>query len=414
MAIAYDVLIVGAGHAGVQTAIALSAGGYEGSIGLISDESVASYERPPLTKGYLTGSVLVEDLSFRQDDWWSGSGIHRVLGSRATSVDPASKSVSLEDGATIGYGTLVWAAGGEARRIPVAGADLNGVQVLRKLADAEQLKHEIAHGARRAVVIGGGYIGLESAASLRTLGLEVTVVEALDRLLARVTGEVVSEYVRARHEREGVEVILGDGIAAILADDGRTTGVELTSGRVLEADVVIVGIGLVPSIEPLAVAGAAVGNGVEVDELCRTSLPDVYAIGDCASFQSRFTTQDRLRLESVQNANDQAKTVAHAILGDARPYDAVPWFWSHQYDDKLQTAGILVGYDEEIVRGTPESGKFSVVYLRNNVVAAVDAINNVRDYAQARGLVGATISGQREGLADPAVPLKSFAVPVLS
>ena len=403
----FDVLIVGGGHAGVQTAVLLNAAGYAGSIGLVGDESVAPYERPPLTKGYLSASVPVEDLSFRTDDWWAESGIHRILGRRVESIDAAAHAVALDDGGTIGYGTLVWAAGGEARRLPVPGADLEGVLVMRKLGDADKLKQSLA-SARKAVVIGGGYIGLESAASLRTLGLEVTVVEALDRLLARVTGQEVAEYVRTQHERAGVEIVLGDGISEITGADGHATGVVLTSGRTLDADIVLVGVGLVPNIEALALAGAEVDNGVLVDGLCRTSLPDVFAIGDCASFQSRFTPHGRLRLESVQNANDQAKVVAGVITGTPQEYDAVPWFWSHQYEDKLQTAGILVGYDSTVVRGDPASGKFSVVYLRGDTVAAVDAINNTRDYAQGKQLIGATVSADRAVLADPAVALKSF------
>ncbi|MGM7775795.1 NAD(P)/FAD-dependent oxidoreductase [Arthrobacter sp. KNU-44] len=404
----FDVLIVGGGHAGVQTAVLLNAAGYAGSVGLVGDESAAPYERPPLTKGYLSSGIPVEDLSFRTDDWWAGSGIHRILGRRVESVDAAAHTVCLDDGRTIGYRMMVWAAGGEARRLRVPGADLEGVMVVRKLDDADKLKRALA-GARKAVVIGGGYIGLESAASLRTLGLEVTVVEALDRLLARVTGNEVAEYVRAQHERAGVEIILCDGISEIVGMDGHATGVVLTSGLMLEADIVLVGIGLIPNIEALALAGAEVGNGVLVDRLCRTSLPDVFAIGDCASFPSRFTPDDRLRLESVQNANDQAKVVAGVITGAPQEYNAVPWFWSHQYDDKLQTAGILAGYDATVVRGDPASGKFSVIYLRGDTVAAVDAINNTRDYAQGKRLIGVTVSADRASLADRTVALKSFA-----
>ncbi|WP_173922379.1 NAD(P)/FAD-dependent oxidoreductase [Agromyces sp. Marseille-P2726] len=403
----YDVVVVGAGHAGTQLVFALTAGGFTGSIALIGDEVATPYERPPLTKGYLADETLSEDLAFRSESWWAGSNVERHLGTRVVAVDAEAHTVTTEDGGAIGYGTLVWSAGGEARRLPVPGADLDGVHVVRKLSDAERVKQRLGT-IKNAVVIGGGYIGLETAASLRKLGVNVTVVEALERLLQRVTGEDVAAYIKARHEREGVDILLGTGVSELIGDAGHVTGVRLSSGRELPADLVVVGIGLVPNVSQLADAGAEVGNGVLVDKLCRTSLPDVYAIGDCASFESDWVPGDRLRLESVQNANDQAKTVANAILGDPKPYDALPWFWSHQYDDRLQTAGVLTGYDAPVLRGDPASGKFSVVYLRGNTVAAVDAINNVKDYAQAKALIGRTVLPGDPRLADPSVPLKSF------
>lgn len=403
----YDVVVVGAGHAGTQLVFALTAGGFSGSIALIGDEVATPYERPPLTKGYLADETLSEELAFRSESWWAGSDVERHLGTSVVAIDPDARTVTTEDGGTIGYGTLVWSAGGEARRLPVPGAELDGVHVVRKLSDAEHVKSRLA-SIRTAVVIGGGYIGLETAASLRKLGIRVTVVEALERLLQRVTGEDVAQYIKARHEREGVEFLLGTGVTELVGRDGHVTGVRLSTGEELPADLVVVGIGLIPNISQLADAGADVGNGVLVDELCRTSLPDVYAIGDCASFASDWVPGDRLRLESVQNANDQAKTVAHAILGDPQPYNALPWFWSHQYDDRLQTAGVLTGYDAAVCRGVPASGKFSVVYLRGSTVAAVDAVNNVKDYAQSKSLIGKNVVADDPRLADPAVPLKDF------
>jgi 3-phenylpropionate/trans-cinnamate dioxygenase ferredoxin reductase subunit len=405
----YDIVVVGAGHAGSQLVFGLKAGGFTGSIALIGDEIAAPYERPPLTKGYLADDALADELPFRDEAWWAGSDVDRHLGTAVVAVDPEKHTVTTQDGGTIGYGTLVWAAGGEARRIPVPGADLDGVHVVRKLSDAEHLKRRIPT-TTNAVVIGGGYIGLETAASLRKLGIEVTVVEALERLLQRVTGEHVADFVKKRHEREGVEILLGTGVSEIVGDGASVKGVRLSDGREIPADLVIVGIGLVPNVSQLAEAGAEVANGVLVDELCRTTLPDVYAIGDCASFESDWVPVDRLRLESVQNAHDQAKTVAQAILGRAEPYTALPWFWSHQYDDRLQTAGVLTGYDSSILRGDPADGKFSVVYLRGDVVAAVDAINNVKDYAQGKGVIGKTISPGDPRLTDPSVPLKSLIV----
>lgn len=403
----YDVLIVGAGHGGSQVAAALAAGGYQGTVGLVGDEVAAPYERPPLTKGYLAGDVLSADLAFRSEDWWAASSIERTLGATVVSVDADAREVALEDGGTIDYGTLVWAAGGEARRLTVPGADLRGVNVIRKLGDAEHVKRSL-DVARRAVVVGGGYIGLEAAASLRRKGVDVTVVETLERLLMRVTGEEIANYIQERHDREGVEILLGETVTEMVGADGQVTGVGLASGRVLDADLVIVGIGLVPNVGPLEQAGAEVGNGVHVDDYCRTTLPDVYALGDCASFVSEFAGSQRIRLESVQNANDQAKVVAGAILGDLKAYRAVPWFWSHQYDDRLQTVGVLAGYDETVVRGDFATAKFSVVYLRGGAVAAVDCVNNVRDYAQAKAIIGRAAPASRSRLADPAEPLKAI------
>jgi 3-phenylpropionate/trans-cinnamate dioxygenase ferredoxin reductase subunit len=403
----YDVVVVGAGHAGTQLVFALTAGGYTGSIALIGDEVTTPYERPPLTKGYLADDSHSEELAFRDESWWAGSSVERHLGTSVIAVDAEGHTVTTEDGGTIGYGTLVWAAGGEARRIPVPGGDLDGVHVLRKLSDAQHVKDRI-RSTRNAVVIGGGYIGLETAASLRKLGVRVTVVEALERLLLRVTGDHVAGYIKARHEREGVQFVLGAGVSEILGANGHVSGVRLSSGQELAADLVIVGIGLVPNVSQLTDAGAEVGNGILVDELCRTTLPDVFAIGDCASFESEWVPGDRLRLESVQNANDQAKAVAQTILGDPKPYTALPWFWSHQYDDRLQTAGVLTGYDSAILRGDPESGKFSVIYLRGDVVAAVDALNNIKDYAQSKALIGKSVTPGDPRLGDPAVPLKEF------
>ncbi|WP_167042095.1 FAD-dependent oxidoreductase [Salinibacterium sp. ZJ454] len=403
----YDIVVVGAGHAGTQMVFALTAGGFTGSIALIGDEVSIPYERPPLTKGYLTDDMLSDELAFRAEAWWAGSTVERHLGTAVVAVDADAHTVTTEDGGTISYGTLVWSAGGEARRLPTPGAQLDGVHVVRKLSDAEHVKRLVAT-TRKAVVIGGGYIGLETGASLRKLGIEVTVVEALDRLLQRVTGEDIAAYIKAKHEREGVEFLLGTGVSEILGEDGHVTGVQLTSGRVLPAELVIVGIGLIPNVQQLADAGAEVGNGVLVDKFCRTTLPDVYAIGDCASFESDWVPDDRLRLESVQNANDQAKAVANTLLGRPQPYDALPWFWSHQYDDRLQTAGVLTGYDSAVLRGDPATGKFSVVYMRGDTVAAVDAINNVKDYAQAKSLIGRTVAADDSRLADSAVPLKAF------
>lgn len=404
----YDTLVVGAGHGGAQLAMSLAGTGHAGTIAVISDEPHAPYERPPLSKGFLTGKTAAEDLVFRSDAYWESTGVEFILDTEVVEVDAAERRVHTAGGESFGYTHLVWAAGGSARRLPVPGGDLDGVHTLRTRSDADRLKAELAAGARRAVIVGGGYIGLETAASLTAAGLSVTVVESLDRLLARVTGPAVSEYFAGLHRQSGVELLLGEGVVELSGVDGRVNAVRLASGREIPADVVVVGVGLVPNTGVLENAGAEVGNGIIVDEHCRTSLPGVYAIGDCANFPS-IRAGGRVRLESVQNAVDQAKLVAGEIAtGASGPYDALPWFWSHQYGTRLQTAGLLTGYDDCVVRGDPDTGKFSVVYLRNRTVLAIDAVNTVRDFAQGKALVGAEYAGTREELADPARPLKDF------
>ncbi|MGM7775784.1 NAD(P)/FAD-dependent oxidoreductase [Arthrobacter sp. KNU-44] len=402
----FDTLIVGAGHGGAQLALSLAGAGYAGSVAVISNEPYEPYERPPLSKGFLTGQTAAGDLDLRSRGYWESTGIEFILNTEVVRVDAAERRVWTAGGESIGYARLVWAAGGNARRLPVPGGDLEGVYTLRTRSDAERLKAELAAGARNAVIIGGGYIGLESAAALVAAGLSVTVVESMDRLLARVTGPAVSEYFAGLHQRSGVEVLLGQGVVELAGTNGRVNAVQLASGREIPADVVVVGVGLVPNTGVLEGAGAEAGNGIIVDEYCRTRLPGVYAIGDCANFPSA-RTGGRLRLESVQNAVDQAKLVAAEIAtGAPAPYDALPWFWSHQYGTRLQTAGLLTGYDDCVVRGDPGTGKFSAVYLQGRTVLAIDAVNTVRDFAQGKVLVGAEYAGTREELADPARPLK--------
>jgi len=260
----------------------------------------------------------------------------------------------------------------------------------------------------RVVVIGGGYIGLEAAAVLSKFGKHVTVLEAMDRVLARVAGEPLSRFYEAEHRAHGVEVHLGVKVDCILGENGRVTGVRMHDGSVLPAEMVIVGIGIIPAVEPLIAAGAAGGNGVDVDEFCRTSLPDIYAIGDCAMHANAFAEGARIRLESVQNANDQATVVAKAVTGNPAPYHAVPWFWSNQYDLRLQTVGLSTGFDDAVVRGDPATRSFSVVYLRKGQVLALDCVNATKDYVQGRALVIGKLAPPREELANPEVPLKSL------
>ena len=402
----YDVVIVGAGQGGAYAAIQLRQLGFEGTIALVGRESEPPYERPPLSKEYMLGDKAWERLLIRPADFWEGKGIELVLNAEVVSVQPADKTVTLQDGRTIGYGDLVWATGGDPRRLTCPGADLPGVYGVRNRADADAILADLPN-VERAVIVGGGYIGLEAAAVLRKLGKEVTLLEVLPRVLARVAGEELSAFYQAEHRAHGVDLRTETGLEAIEGTD-RVTGVRLADGSVVECQLVIVGIGIIPAVGPLLTAGAAGGNGVDVDSLCRTSLPNIYAIGDCAAHSNRFADGAVIRLESVQNANDMATCVAKAITGDAQPYAATPWFWSNQYDLKLQTVGLSGGHDQAVLRGDPASRSFSVLYLKNGKLIASDSVNAIKDYVQARKLVeeGAVIAP--EDLADASRPLKEL------
>jgi 3-phenylpropionate/trans-cinnamate dioxygenase ferredoxin reductase subunit len=348
----------------------------------------------------------------RPEQFWHEREIPVLTGKRAVSVDPAAHTVALSDGGTIGYGKLIWAAGGYSRKLSCEGGDLAGVHGVRTRADVDRLMTELPT-TQQVVVVGGGYIGLEAAAVLSKFGKKVVVLEALDRVLARVAGEPLSRFYEAEHRAHGVEVRLGVKVEAIEGEGGRACGVRLADGEVLPAPVVIVGIGIIPAVEPLIAAGAAGGDGVVVDPICRTSLPNIYAIGDCAAHANDFAAGATIRLESVQNANDMANTVAKAIMGDEQSYHAVPWFWSNQYDLRLQTVGLSIGYDDLVVRGDPATRAFSIVYLKAGKVIALDCVNATRDYVQGKALVVGAVVADRARLADPDVLLKSL-LPALS
>ncbi len=402
----YDVVIVGGGHAGAQAAIALRAEKFAGSIAIVGEEPDPPYERPPLSKDYLAGGKSFERILIRQPAFWAERDIVLRTGERVVAVDPVAGSVTTADGVTIGYGDLIWAAGGHARRLGCAGHDLAGVHTVRSRADIDRLVAELP-GATDIVVIGGGYIGLEAAAVLTKLGKPVTLVEAQDRVLARVAGVALSRFYEAEHRARGVTLLLRTTVDCI-EGTGAVTGVRLADGTVLPAQIVIVGVGIVPAVAPLIAAGAAGGNGVLVDAQCRTSVPHVYAIGDCAAHGSVWADGATIRLESVQNANDQATVAARTIAGRDVAYGAVPWFWSDQYDLKLQTVGLSIGHDAAVVRGDPATRSFSVVYLRQGRVVALDCVNAMRDFVQGKALVVAGASIDPALLADASQPLKSL------
>ncbi len=402
-----DVEIVGAGLAGAQAAIQLRQLGFAGSIGLIGAEPEPPYERPPLSKDYLAGEKDFDRMLVRPEAFWDERGIELVLGTTVAEIDPDARLLTSEDGARIGYGSLIWATGGVPRRLGCEGGDLDGVHLVRRKADVDSIRAGLDQ-ARRVAVVGGGSIGLETAAVLRRLGKEVVLLEALDRVLARVAGTEISRFYEAEHRARGVDVRLGTTVAAILGERGRVAGLRLRDGGTLEADMVIVGIGVDAAVTPLLAAGAAGANGVDVDAFCRTTLSDVYAVGDCAAHENRFAGGLRLRLESVQNAHDQAATAARAIAGDPQPYQAVPWFWSNQYDLRLQTVGLSVGHDSTVVRGRPQERSFSVIYRLEGRVIALDCVNATKDYVQGRKLVTERRVVAAERLADSAVPLKEL------
>ena len=403
-----DIVIVGAGHGGAQAAIALRQGGFAGSVVVIGDEPDLPYERPPLSKDYLAGDKPFERLLLRPPAFWAEREVAFATGERVVHVAPAAHRLTTASGRELEYGALIWATGGTPRRLGCAGADAAGIHYVRHRADIDALVAELPQ-ARRIAIVGGGYIGLEAAAVLAKRGLAVTVVEAQPRVLARVAGADLSRFFEDEHRQHGVNIMLGAEVESIAVEQGRAAGLHLKDGAVVPADLVIVGIGIVPAVAPLLEAGAAGGNGVLVDDYCRTTLPDVYAIGDCAAHANGYACGAVIRLESVQNANDMATTAARALLGRPEPYHTVPWFWSNQYDLKLQTVGLSIGHDAALLRGDPATRSFSVVYLKAGRVIALDCVNAVKDYVAGRALVAAGTLADPVQLADPQVPLKSLA-----
>jgi 3-phenylpropionate/trans-cinnamate dioxygenase ferredoxin reductase component len=404
----YDIVVVGAGHGGTQAAIGLRQRGFPGSIALIGDEIELPYERPPLSKEYLAGEKPFGRILIRPESFWGEQAIALMLGQQAIAVEPEAHRVALCDGTAIGYRTLIWATGGRPRRLSCAGHDLKGIHVVRARAHVDAILEEL-DGASRVAVIGGGYIGLEVAAVLNKRGKSVVVIEAQPRVLSRVAGELLSRFYEAEHRARGVDLRTSAVVERIEERRGRVCGVRLADGTVLPADLVIVGVGIVPEVAPLLAAGAAGGNGVDVDAFCRTGLADIYTIGDCAAHESRCAHRARIRLESVQNAHDQANVVANALTGQPEIYDAVPRFWSNQYDLRLQTVGLSIGHDDIVVRGRPEARSFSIIYRHRGRVIALDCVNATKDYVQGRSLLRSSRLIDTEALADPSIPLKALA-----
>ncbi|WOE76576.1 NAD(P)/FAD-dependent oxidoreductase [Alterisphingorhabdus coralli] len=406
----YDVIIVGAGHAGAQTAIALRQHGFEGSVALVGDEPDLPYERPPLSKEYLSGDKEFARMALRPEAFWQEKAITLFLGKRVSQVSSGLQEITLSDDTVLRYGKLVWAAGGAPRMLDCPGSHSRNVFGVRRKSDSDAIRTALPD-ATNVVIIGGGFIGLEVAAVAAKAGKKVTIIEVQDRLLSRVSGQIIADYYHKLHVSHGVHIRLHTKAEKFVTnDEGKATSILLDDGSALPCDLVVFGIGIIPETGPLVADGAMGGNGVDVDGLCRTSLSDIYAIGDCANHANAYAHGAHIRLESVQNANDQAKTVAQDIIGKGKPYRVVPWFWSNQYDARLQTVGMTLGHDEEILRGDPESGSFSVIYLRDDKVVALDCVNKTKDYVQGRALVEAAVEDGQEldkaQLADTEIPLK--------
>ena len=403
------IIILGAGHAGGTAAALLRQNGFTGSIILIGEEAAVPYHRPPLSKAYLKGEVDAESLKLRSDTFYHDAGITLRLGAPAVVIDRATKVVVLEGAGVVAYDTLILATGSRARKLPVPGIRLRNIHELRNLADAEALKAAFEPG-RRLLVIGGGYVGLETAASARTLGAEAVIVEREARCLARVASETVSDFFQTYHRARGVEILTGADLATFRGDaQGFVEAAELGDGRVLHGSVALVGVGGQPCDELAKAAGLACDGGVVVDLEARTSDPTIFAIGDVTRRPMPLYGGRMFRLESVPNALEQAKQATAALLGLPAPPPEVPWFWSDQYDLKLQIAGVPFEADEILVRGDPGQAKFALFHLKDRRIQAVEAVNAPPEFMAGRQLIASGRTIDKVKLADPAVSMKAVA-----
>jgi 3-phenylpropionate/trans-cinnamate dioxygenase ferredoxin reductase component len=401
------VAIVGAGQAGFQTASSLRQEGFAGRIVLIGDEPGLPYQRPPLSKSYLAGESGLDELWLRPEAFYEKQGIELVSGETVTAIDRPGRRLRLASGGEIACDHVVLATGARFRPLPVPGAELDGVLPLRTLADADILRERLAE-AREVVVVGAGFIGLEFASVALAAGAAVHILEITDHPMGRVVSAPTSQFFTGAHRGWGAQISLGTGVVRILSAAGRLNAVETTDGRVLPADLVLVCIGVVPNAELARDAGLAVENGIVVDEYLATGASAISAIGDCANFPTRFA-EGRVRLESVQNGVDQARSVAARIAGKAAPYDKVPWFWSDQAELKLQIAGITAGHDASVVRGDPESGSFSVFCFRDGRLIGVESVNRPADHIVARRLLAGDPRLAPEQAADAGYDLRAHA-----
>ena len=401
------VLIVGAGQAAAQTAASLRQGGFEGAITIVGDEPSLPYQRPPLSKAYLKGDLEQERLYFKNTEWYTAQNVDVLTQTKVTSVDVKANTAKTETGKTLGFDHLIFATGSRNRQLPMEGAELGNVFGLRGLADIDALRPHVG-ADKKLVIIGAGYIGLETAAVANTLGTDVTVIELADRVLARVTSPTISAFYENLHRQHGVTIKTTCSTSSINGKDGKVKNVTLSTGEVLPCDALLIGIGVLPNIEIAKGTGVECDDGILVDENGRTNLSHVYAAGDCA--KRRIMPYKRMvRLESVHNAIEQGKQVAAAILGKPAPKLDCPWLWSDQYNIKLQIAGLSTNYENFIIRGDERSEKFSVFYFKNDVLIAADAINSPPEFMTAKRLITAEAKVSPNWLADSDRSLKEIA-----
>jgi 3-phenylpropionate/trans-cinnamate dioxygenase ferredoxin reductase subunit len=397
------VVIVGAGHAGFQLTASLRQAGFKDRISLINDEAHLPYQRPPLSKAYLKGTGGPDSLMFRPAKFYADQNIE-LIADHATSIDRAARQLKLASGSSLDYGHLVLATGARNRLLDIPNASLPDVRYLRILDDSEDMRKRLA-SSQRVVVIGAGFIGLEFAATARIKGLEVDVLELAGRVMARAVTAEVSEYFQKQHTAAGIRIHLGVQATAIEAENGKLSGVSLSDGRYIPADLVVVGVGVLPNVELAGEAGLPVASGIIVNQHLLTADPDISAIGDCALFESpRFGGS--LRLESVQNATDQARCVATRLTGDDKPYDGLPWFWSDQGDDKLQIVGLTTGYDRVVLRGEPAQKAFSAFCYEGDKLLGIESVNRAGEHMFGRRLLAAGGSISPEQAADQSFDLK--------
>ena len=401
-----EIAIIGGGQASVQLGDSLRRLGHAGPITIFSEEPQLPYHRPPLSKAYLMGAIAEDKLPFRNQEFYEKRDIELHLGARATAIDVANKVITLSDGAQHSFAKLALTTGARVRPLPVAGSDCANVHYLRTLDDTTAIVEQMDQ-SQSIVVIGGGFIGLEVAATANKLGKQVTCIEAADRLLGRVVSPTISDFYLQLHRQRGTEIVLAASVVGFDIQDDRVVGVTTSTGATHAADLVIIGIGVVPNVELAEAAGIECNNGIVVDQYTRTSVPDVVAAGDCTQHPNPFCLSS-IRLESVQNAIDQAKTAANTLTGDLVPYHAVPWFWSDQYDLKLQIAGLSTDANKEVLRGDMTSNKFSLLYFKDDQFVAMDSVNSPAEHMAARRLLVSGLSPTHEQAVDPGFELKSL------
>ena len=401
------VVIAGAGHAAGQIVASLRQNKFAGQIVLVGDEPHLPYQRPPLSKKFLAGELAAERLYVKPASFYEDAKVELHLDTKISAIDRKAKCLNIEDGEDIAYDKLVLALGSRVRQLAVDGSDLRHVHYLRSIADVDGIRENLEPG-RRLVVIGAGYIGLEVAAVAQQAGLDVTVIEMADRVMSRVVSAETSDFYQIEHTSQGVKFRLSAGVTA-LNGKKRVKSVTTSDGEDVPADFVVIGVGILPNTELATDAGLDVENGIVVDDHCQTSDPDIYAVGDCTVHPNSIYGQ-QLRLESVHNALEQAKTASANLCGKDVSYTQVPWFWSDQYDLKLQIAGLSEGYDEVVIRGNPAERSFSCLYLRDSRLIAIDAINSPRDFVQSKQLIANQAVISPEKLADPEMALKDLAI----